>query len=270
MDTSFKDMMSKWCWILAVMVVPVAFSPLLMPLEVVAQGAEAPPFRAWWPIVNVEVEAGGRGFYAFDPDARKDGESKQRYGFGAGLTDRLFLELEGAYTKTPGGSLEFDAYEIESRFELTETKAFNEAPNPVDIGVLFGVSFPDDDSDAYEIESRLLLYKRAGPWRGTGNFILEKEFGNSRSGELELAYAGQLRYRLTKNIQPGFEAFGRFGELDDLSVSSQQQKIGPGVFGFIEIKDDVALKYEISWLFGVTGPTPTQSLKWLIEFEYKY
>ena len=78
MDTSFKDMMSKWGWILAVMVAPVAFSPLFMPLEVLAQGAEAPPFRAWWPIVNVEVEAGSRGFYAFDPDARKDGESKQR------------------------------------------------------------------------------------------------------------------------------------------------------------------------------------------------
>ena len=96
------------------------------------------------------------------------------------------------------------------------------------------------------------------------------EFGNSRASEVELAYAGQLRYRLTRNIQPGFEAFGRFGAVDDLSISDQQQKIGPGVFGFIEIKDDVALKYEVSWLFGITGPTPAHSLKWLAEFEYRY
>ncbi|MBT06136.1 MAG: hypothetical protein CMM32_04380 [Rhodospirillaceae bacterium] len=40
------------------------------------RAAEAPPFRAWWPIVNQEVEAGGRGFHAFDSDGNKDGEQK--------------------------------------------------------------------------------------------------------------------------------------------------------------------------------------------------
>ena len=85
------------------------------------ENAEAPPFRAWWPIVNVEIEAGGRGFHAIDGDADKDGESKQRYGFGAGVTDWLFFEFEGEYEKKPGGSLVFAAYEIESRIELTET-----------------------------------------------------------------------------------------------------------------------------------------------------
>lgn len=235
-----------------------------------SKAAEPPPFRAWWPIVNFEVEAGGRGFYAVDGDETRDGESKQRYGFGAGVSDWLFFELEGEYQKAPGGSLEFQAYEVESRIELTKTKAFNEAPNPLDVGLLFGMSVPRNGGDAYEAEARLLLYRRAGPWRSTGNIIIEKEFGNSRAGEVEFAYAGQLRYRLTRNIQPGFEAFGRFGPVDDLSIRDQQQKIGPGVFGFIEVNDDVALKYEVSWLFGVTGPTPAHSLKWLAEFEYKY
>ena len=234
------------------------------------ENAEAPPFRAWWPIVIVEIEAGGRGFHAIDGDADKDGKSKQRYGFGAGVTDWLFFEFEGEYEKKPGGSLVFAAYEIESRIELTETKAFNEEPNPVDVGLLFGVSVPDDGANAYEMESRLLLYKRAGPWRGTGNIIIEQEFGNSRSGTLEAAYAIQLRYRLTPKLQPGFEAFGRLGRINALSISDQQQKFGPGMFGFVEIKDDVSLKYEISWLFGLTGPAPAHSFKWLAEFEYKY
>ena len=248
--------------------VTVSFWVVVFPLS--AKGAESPPFRAWWPIVNVEVEAGGRGFYTVDGDESRDGESKQRYGFGAGVTDWLFFEFEGEYEKKPGGSFRLEAYEVETRIELTKTKAFNEAPNPLDIGLLFGVSVPEDDGDAYEVESRLLLYRRAGPWRSTGNIIVEKEFGNSRSGELEFAYAGQFRYRLTRNIQPGFEAFGRFGRLDALSINDQQQKAGPGVFGFIELMDDVALKYEISWLFGLTAPTPALSLKWLAEFEYKY
>jgi hypothetical protein len=220
--------------------------------------------------VNLEIEAGGRGFYTFDADEHQDGQSKQRYGFGSGITDWLFLEIEGEYENNSEGSLQFNGYELESRIEFTKTKAFNEKPNPVDVGVLLGFSVPDSGLDPYELESRLLLYKRAGPWRTTGNLIVEHEFGNSESGGLELAYAGQLRYRLNRNVQPGFEAFGRFGELDDLAIGSQQQKFGPGLFGFFEVKNDVALKYEISWLLGLTGPTPSHSLKWLVEFEYRY
>ena len=245
-------------------------SMLLVLVSQPAVGAESPPFRTWWPIVNLEVEAGGRGFQTFDEEPSKDGEIKQRYGVGSGLTDWLFLELEGEYEKEPGGARKFTGYEIESRLELTQTKAFNEMPNPVDVGLLFGLSLPEGDAEPYEIESRLLLYKRLGPWRGTGNFVVEKEFGNSRSGQLELAYAGQLRYRLTPNIQPGLEAFGRLGEIDEVSIKDQQQKLGPGVFGFLEIKEDVAVKYEISWLFGLTQLTPDHSIKWLVEFEYKY
>ena len=143
--------------------VTLSFWIVVFPLSV--KGAESPPFRAWWPIVNVEVEAGGRGFYTVDGDESRDGESKQRYGFGAGVTDWLFFEFEGEYEKKPGGSFKFEAYEVETRIELTKTKAFNEAPNPLDIGLLFGISVPEDGGDAYEAEARLLLYRRAGPWR---------------------------------------------------------------------------------------------------------
>ena len=104
----------------------------------------------------------------------------------------------------------------------------------------------------------------------TGNLLLEKEFGNSNSGDVEMGYAGQVRYRLTPSIQPGVELFGRLGVLGDFSVSKEQQKVGPGVFGFIEVVEGISLKYELSWLFGYTNPTPRNSLKWLLEFEYKY
>ena len=167
--------------------------------------AEAPPFRARWPIVNMELEVGARGFNTFDENSNLDGASKERYGFGVGVNDWFFFEIEGEYEKESGGTRKFKAYEIDSRFELTKTKAFNEEPNLVDIGISLGLSAPDDSDDAYEIESRLLLYKRVGPWRGTGNIVVEQEFENSSDSGLELAYAGQLRYRLTPNIQPGFD-----------------------------------------------------------------
>lgn len=235
-----------------------------------AHAQEAPPFRAWWPIVNLEVEVGGRGFYAMDPSESKDGERKQKHGVGAGVSDWLFFEFETVYKNRVGEQFQLSAYELETRIELTETKAFNEAPNPLDIGILLGIAAPNDSSDPYELESRLLLYKRSGPWRATGNIILEKEFGNSRSDRMELAYANQIRYRITPNIQPGLEMFGRLGSLGELSVGKEQHKVGPGLFGFLEVSDDVALKYELTWLWGITSPAPDHSLKWLLEFEYRY
>ena len=232
--------------------------------------AESPPFRARWPIINMELEVGARGFHTFDENSNLDGASKERYGFGVGVNDWFFFEIEGEYEKESGGTRKFKAYEIDSRFELTKTKAFNEKPNLVDIGISLGLSAPDDSDDSYEIESRLLLYKRVGPWRGTGNIVVEQEFENSSNSGLELAYAGQLRYRLTPNIQPGFEAFGRFGEIDDIALGNEQHKIGPGVFGVVEFDDSYGFKYELSWLLGYTDSTPDNSVKWLIELEYKY
>jgi len=232
--------------------------------------AEAPPFRARWPMINQEIEIGTRGFKTFDDEKSMDGATKERYGFGMGVTDSFFFEIEGEYEREAEEKRKFTTYEIDTRYELTKTKGWNEKPNDIDIGISLGVSFPDNSKDAYEIESRLLLYKNFGVWRSTGNIILEQEFENSSESGLEIAYAGQLRYRLTPNIQPGVEAFGRFGELDDIAMGNEQHQIGPGVFGFVEFDDNYGFKYELGWLFGYTDSTPDNTLKFLIEFEYKY
>ena len=42
--------------------------------------AEAPPFRAWWPIVNQELEVGGRGWKLVEGEVcRRRGN--ERYGY---------------------------------------------------------------------------------------------------------------------------------------------------------------------------------------------
>jgi len=56
--------------------------------------AEAPPFRARWPMINQEIEIGTRGFKTFDDEKSMDGATKERYGFGMGVTDSFFLKLK--------------------------------------------------------------------------------------------------------------------------------------------------------------------------------
>ncbi len=234
------------------------------------QSNESPPFRAWWPIVNKELEAGTRGFATKDSAPKKNNLGKQKYGFGVGFTDRFFVEVEGHLKKSSDGHNQFSAIEIESRYEFTDTKAFDETANPIDIGLLVGIKLPKKRTDSYELESRLLLYKRAGRFRNTFNFIIEKEIGNGESDQIEVGYANQFRYKLTPNIQPGLEIFGRFGKLGNLSYSKQQHNLGPGIFGFIPIKDGISLKYEYTYLLGMTESAPNRTLKWLTEFEYRF
>ena len=248
----------------------IALSFMLTGLVYAEQPTESPPFRAWWPIVNKELEAGTRGFVTKDSSPEKNNLGKQKYGLGVGFTDRFYVEVEGHLKKGMDGRNHFNAIEIESRYEFTDTKAFNETANPIDIGLLVGMKLPKKPADSYEFESRLLLYKRAGRLRNTFNFIIEKEFGNGESGQIEVGYANQFRYKLTPNIQPGLEFFGRFGKLGDLSYSKQQHNLGPGVFGFIPVKNGISLKYEFAYLFGTTEPAPNKTLKWLTEFEYRF
>ena len=232
--------------------------------------AEDTPFRVRWPIVNKEIEFGARGYQTIDEDKEKDDESKKRYGLGMGFSDWFFVEIEGEYEKENGENEQFKAYEIDSRFELTKTKSFKEKPNIVDVGVSLGFSIPDDSNDNSEFESRLLLYKRYKAIRATGNLILEKEFKDSVSRGFNLAYGFQVRYSLFPEFQPGVEIFGLLGDIDDISVGNKKHKSGPGIFGFIDISENLAIKYELSWLIGLNNITPQSSIKWLTEFEYKY
>ena len=72
-----------------------------------AFAAEAPPFRARWPMINKEIEFGTRGFKTFDDKESLDGVRKERYGFGMGVTDSFFFEIEGEYEKEAGGKRKF-------------------------------------------------------------------------------------------------------------------------------------------------------------------
>ena len=45
----------------------------------ISYAAEDPPFRARWPMINKEIEIGGRGFRTYDNKDELDGNSKQRY-----------------------------------------------------------------------------------------------------------------------------------------------------------------------------------------------
>ena len=117
----------------------IALSFMLTGLVYAEQPTESPPFRAWWPIVNKELEAGTRGFVTKDSSPEKNNLGKQKYGLGVGFTDRFYVEVEGHLKKGMDGRNHFNAIEIESRYEFTDTKAFNETANPIDIGLLVGM-----------------------------------------------------------------------------------------------------------------------------------
>ena len=71
----------------------IIFFSLFYDCLIYANEAESPPFRARWPIINMELEVGARGFHTFDENSSLDGTSKERYGFGVGVNDWFFFEI---------------------------------------------------------------------------------------------------------------------------------------------------------------------------------
>src|SRR5665647_1236852 len=72
-------------------------------------------------------------------------ESATSLGFGYGVNSWWFTEFYAKYKRQPGEANLFDAWELENKFQLTETGQY-----PVDIGFFLEVERPKDRTEGYE------------------------------------------------------------------------------------------------------------------------
>ena len=101
--------------------------------------------------------------------------------------------------------------------------------------------------------------------------IFSKEIGDGAE-DVMLEYAWASRWRLSPYFQPGFEAFGEFGEIGDFpALRDQEHKIGPAAIGTVPLGNGAGkLHYEAAYLFGLTDETPDGAFRWLLEYELRF
>lgn len=194
----------------------------------------------------------------------KSGGTATSIGLGWAPTAWWFTEFYGKYKRDPGTSNAFDAWELENKFQLTETGRF-----PVDVGVLLEIERPSARAEGYELVYGPLLQSEWGQIQGNLNLLIKQHFDNSVKLNTELIYQVQLKYRASLQFEWGAQAFGSFSRFDRRSpYTLQENKIGPAIFGKIKTGNHQAINYNAAILFGTTANTARTTLRIQTEYEF--
>jgi len=198
-------------------------------------------------------------------------ESNAGIGFGYGLTQHWFTELDIEYRwQSPVGT-GLDAFEWENILQIGEPGQW-----PVDIGILCNVEKPYEASrnssktEGTSIRFGPLLQKDIGKVEVNLNLLLTHFFQSDVFSSTQFAYQGQIKYRYSLPLEVGIQAFGRFssGAQSWAPYPQQVLRVGPVVLGRLRLPQERSLSYNVGFLMGTTQHSPDQTLRLQIEYEF--
>lgn len=199
--------------------------------------------------------------------AKPEGTREQAFsvGFGYGATDYWFTELY--VIREREGSEGTSLVEWENKFQLTETGKY-----PIDIGVIAEIEATLNREEMYELTVGPLFQTEFGKLQLNGNLLFTREFGPRPAGEervTEFGYQWQIKYRLRPEFEFGAQGMGETGEWNHWEDSdAQNHRIGPAVFGKVDLGNHTKIKYNAAWLVGVSDAAPNDTLR--AQFEYEF
>lgn len=247
----------------------VAAAVIGMLLFATAHDARA-EFKVYSPYVEKgELELEARGTVASDNNEEIDGNKTFIYEVGYAPTEHwltaVLFEQEAEHEEGESGDLKAEAVAWENIFQLTEPGQYW-----ADVGAYIEYEKNLRDADVHKLEGKLLLEKSIGQFVFTANPIFSHEIGPVGEHGLEFEYAWATRYRWRPELEPGFEAFGGIGRIDDAaSLSQQTHQIGPDIRGTFRVGGGKLL-YNVGYLFGLTEGSPEEAFKFELEYEHYF
>ena len=203
--------------------------------------------------------------FKFGSAKMSDGTSTQvkSLGFGYGATEYWFTELYLKRESENGSQLSLA--EWENKFQLTETGKY-----AVDAGLIVEIEVPINNGDEpYEFKLGPLLQKEIGKLQLNGNVLFERKFGQSGDYITEMGYQLQAKYRWQPTLEFGAQALGDMGEWNNLDTrDAQNRRVGPAVFGKIDLGNHQKIKYNAAWLIGSSPAAPDHTFRMQVEYEF--
>lgn len=187
-------------------------------------------------------------------------------GLGYGVTDHWFTEGYLKQKHSAGGDSTY--LEWENRFLLVGGEG-----TPADIGWVTELEAPLTKGAPSELRVGPLFQSKLGKLQLNGNVIFERAFGgadeDSVSQVTNIGYQWQARYRAGGAFDLGIQGFGEMGKWDQWSkMAEQNHRMGPAVFGKLALGEHQAIKYNATWLAGVSDAAPKTTLRMQIEYEF--
>lgn len=217
--------------------------------------------KVYSPIVEQgETEFEFRIHNKFDDDDSIDGAQAMKLTAGYGLTSRWFSEVVLEWEDEPGESTELEAIEWENIFQLTEQGRYW-----ADWGLLAEyVDTQHGEND--KLELGLLMGKSMSNTLLNVNLIMEREIGSGAEKSIEMEYGWEFRWRLDRRFEPGIQAYGDLGELDDIEFDGEHL-LGPAVFGSVYL-NQTKFNYDFAFLFGLNKHAPDALARMQVEIEF--
>ncbi|MFO1242369.1 MAG: hypothetical protein U1E36_04115 [Rickettsiales bacterium] len=204
-----------------------------------------------------------------DNDSEKNNAQVHQFSVAYGVNDWWRTELYANFENEPDDNADFEAWEWENIFQLTERGEYW-----LDVGASIAYEYTPQDDTSDELEARLLLAKDVGKTSHILNVILEKEIGEGERDDLEGGLLWSSRYTITPAFEPGFEISSSFGELDNTgNFDDQQHYIGPTAYGKIPlhlVNNSDGLRYRIGYLFGVSDAAADGDALAQLEYEIRF
>jgi len=191
-------------------------------------------------------------------------------GFGLGVTQHWFTELDIKYRRQSPVGTSLDAFEWENTLQIGEPGQW-----PVDIGMVFNVEKPYASSsspktEGWSIRFGPLLQKDIGKVQVNFNLLIGRFFQGSEFSATQLRYQSQIKYRYSQPLEVGIQAFGRLssGGQTWTPYSEQVHRVGPVVLGRLVLPGERSLLYNIAFLIGTTAHSPDRTLRFQAEYEF--
>jgi len=201
-------------------------------------------------------------------DGAGDRESAASLGFGWGLAPSWWTELYGKWHKPPGETAQFDAFEWENKFQLTEPGQY-----AIDVGFITEIEITKLSADPNELKIGPLFQAESGKMQYNFNFLFTRTFGGEllpgEERNTEMGYQWQVKYRHRAEFEFGAQGFGQMGEWNKWDARQAQfHNFGPAVFGKFDLGQRRKIRYNAAWLFGVTDATPDHTFRMQLEYEF--
>ena len=162
---------------------------------------------------NVSTFSGIHWVYYNDHPYNTGGMMMNTANIAYGLTDQLTIGVNTDFLSS--NNLEFNLF----RFRADALYRFGHKKNARSVNPALYLEYGAPVSgydEASNLELRLILMKDAGDFRITANPAIAKAFsGPGPDPGLEANFYGGIYWRRYHLIQPGFEYYGRYGEISD-------------------------------------------------------
>lgn len=176
----------------------------------------------------------------------------QRIGYGQSLSENVTVELYLLGERDSDDNFGLEAYELESRWMLTEQGRYW-----ADWGMVFELE-KQHKEDVWEASAGLLMEKEFGRNSLTINWFAIYEWGANMQDELEAEFRMQYRFRWKPQIQPSVEVF----------LGEDFVGIGPALMGMQRFEAQKQLKWELGFISELKGVTKDHTLRLVLEYEF--